>query len=92
VSSQTGSPASPSPRIEGALAECATGARIAERKADRYLQLAQGETDDTVYEACRSMSRFYGAMHAFFLEEQRAIDALLCTAPLSDTPEAVQRA
>ncbi|GJD57140.1 hypothetical protein [Methylobacterium dankookense] len=84
MSSQTGSTDTLSPQIERALAECATGARIAEWKADRYLQLSQGEADDTVYEACRSMSRFYGAMHEFFMEEQRAIDALLGTCPPSD--------
>lgn len=75
-----------SPQIEQALAECLTGARIAERKANQYRQLAHGEVDDTVYEACRSMSRFYVSMHEFFMEEQRAIDALLGTDGRSGSP------
>lgn len=66
-----------SPQIERALAECMKGARIAECKAKEYLELSRGETNDTIYEACRSMSRFYGSMREFFMEEQRAIDTLL---------------
>ena len=61
------------PQIRKALAECADGARISTLKAEEYLKLATGEPDESVYEACRSMHRFYSAMHAFFLEEQRLI-------------------
>ncbi|KAB1078217.1 hypothetical protein [Methylobacterium soli] len=65
------------PQIRKALAECADGARISTIKAEEYLRLATGETDDSVYEACRSMHRFYSAMHAFFLEEQTQIVSAL---------------
>ncbi|WP_336491620.1 hypothetical protein [Methylobacterium nigriterrae] len=68
-----------SPQIKKALAECMAGARTAEIKARNYLKLSQGEQDDTIYEACRSMHRFYNALHEFFLEEQRAIAVLLNT-------------
>ena len=64
-------------RVEHALAECIEGAQVAAQKADTYLRLAQGEADDKIYEACRSMSRFYASMSEFFIEEQRAIGALL---------------
>ncbi|MDR7036062.1 hypothetical protein J2X36_000798 [Methylobacterium sp. BE186] len=67
------------PQIQTALAECISGAHIAERKADDYLKLSRGEADDSIYEACRSMHRFYSSMHEFFREEQRAISALLKT-------------
>ncbi|AWN40128.1 hypothetical protein [Methylobacterium durans] len=65
------------PQIQKALAECIAGAQISERKASDYLKLSQGEADDSVYEACRSMHRFYSSMHEFFREEQMAISALL---------------
>lgn len=65
------------PQIQKALAECIAGAQISERKADDYLKLAQGEADDSIYEACCSMHRFYSSMHEFFREEQMAISALL---------------
>ncbi|MDR7038824.1 hypothetical protein J2X36_003595 [Methylobacterium sp. BE186] len=65
------------PQIQKALAECIAGAQIAERKASDYLKLSQGEADDSIYEACRSMHRFYSSMHEFFREEQMAISALL---------------
>ncbi|MER2268547.1 hypothetical protein [Methylobacterium oxalidis] len=65
------------PQIQKALAECIAGAQVAERKASDYLKLAQGEADDSIYEACRSMHRFYSSMHEFFREEQMAISALL---------------
>lgn len=65
------------PQIQKALAECRDGARVAERKADVYLKLSQGETVDSVFEAHHSMHRFYSSMHEFFLEEQRALADLL---------------
>ncbi|AWN42637.1 hypothetical protein [Methylobacterium durans] len=65
------------PQIQKALAECIAGAQIAEHKASDYLKLSQGEADDSIYEACRSMHRFYSSMHEFFREEQMAIAALL---------------
>lgn len=67
------------PQIQKALAECIAGAQAAERKAEHYLKLAQGEADDSIYEACRSMYRFYTSMQEFFREEQVAIFALLRT-------------
>ena len=60
-------------QIRKALADCADGAQIFTLKAEEYLKLAKGERDDSVYEACRSMHRFYSSMHAFFLEEDRMI-------------------
>ena len=65
------------PQIQQALAECIAGALFAEQKAGDYLKLSQGEADDSIYEACRSMHRFYSSMHEFFLEEERAISALV---------------
>lgn len=65
------------PQIQKALAECRDGAEIAERKANVYLKLSQCEPVDSVFEACRSMHRFYSSMHEFFLEEQRALTNLL---------------
>lgn len=61
------------PQVRKALADCADGVRISTLKAEEYLKLAKGECDDSVYEACRSMHRFYSSMHAFFLEEERMI-------------------
>ena len=61
------------PQVRKALADCAKGARISTLKAEEYLKLSAGESDDTVYEACRSMHRFYSSMQAFFLEEERLI-------------------
>ena len=75
------------PQIEVALAECITGARIAEIKARDYLKLSQGEQDDSTYEACRSMHRFYSAMREFFLEEQKAISVLLSAGEQGASPE-----
>jgi len=65
------------PEIQKALAECIQGAQTAEMKAVDYFTLSQGEANDSVYEAYRSMHRFYTTMHEYFLEEQRAITALL---------------
>jgi hypothetical protein len=65
------------PKIQKALSECIQGAEMAEIKALDYFELSQGESDDSIYEACRSMHRFYSTMYDYFLEEQREIIALL---------------
>jgi hypothetical protein len=64
-------------QIQKALAECRNGAQVAESKANIYLELSRGETVESVFEACRSMHRFYSSMSEFFLEEQRALVHLL---------------
>ena len=74
-------------QIAKALDECITGARIAETKAQDYLKLSESEQDDSIYEACRSMHRFYSAMHEFFLEEQQAISVLLRTEDKGTPPK-----
>ncbi|WP_336491287.1 hypothetical protein [Methylobacterium nigriterrae] len=59
--------------IQKALADCTEGAKVSQLKAEEYLRLARAEADDTLYEACRSMHRFYSSMREFFLEEERMI-------------------
>ena len=65
------------PQIQKALADCINGVQVSEVKADIYLKLSQGEADDSIYEACRSMHQFYSSMREFFLEEQKALADLM---------------
>lgn len=60
-----------------ALAECMDSARSAEMRAKAYLEQSKGEQDEAASAACRAMHRFYASMHEFFLEERRAMTALL---------------